>query len=247
MIKTITFARFTKKISFMAKNNVKDQQPDGLESVEQTLNRTELFIEDNKNIITYVVLGVVAVVAIFFAFKRFYIEPKNNEASAAMYVAEQYFQKDSFNLALNGDGNNEGFLDIIDEYGITKTAKLANYYAGLCYMYGGNYEDAIKHLKKFKSGDLTLGSIALGVIGDAYVEMGELSKGASYYEKAANNVKNEFTSPLYLNKAAQVYENQGSYKKALKLYTQIKTDFASSQEGRSAEKNIAKMNALLAK
>jgi len=247
MIKTITFARFTEKISFMAKNNIKDQQPDGFETVQETLNRTELFIEKNKNIISYVVLGILAITAIYFAINRFYIEPKNTEASAAMYVAEQYFQKDSFNLALNGDGNNYGFLDIIDEYGITRTAKLANYYAGLCFMYGGNYEDAISHLKKFKSKDLTLSSIALGVIGDAYVEMGENAKGASYYEKAANHVSNDFTSPLYLNKAAQVYEKEGNYKKALKIYTQIKTDFLNSQEGRSAEKNISKMNALLAK
>ena len=231
----------------MANNNSKNQQPDGIESVQETLNRTELFIESNKNTILYVVLGLVAIVAIFFAFKRFYITPKNIEASASMYVAEQYFQRDSFNLALYGDGNNEGFLDVAKEYSITQTAKLANYYAGLCFMYSGNYEDAIKHLKKFKSKDVTVSCIALGLIGDAYVELGDNAKGASYYEKAAGKVNNEFTSPLYLNKAAQVYEAEGKYKQALKLYTQIKDDFANSQEARSAEKNIVKMKTLLAK
>lgn len=210
------------------------------------MNRTEQFIENNQKIILYSVIGILAIVAIFFAFNKFYIVPRNNEASASMYVAEQYFQRDSFNLALYGDGNNDGFIDVAKEYGITQTAKLAHYYAGLCFMYSGNYEDAIKHLKKFKSKDLTVSSIALGVIGDAYVELGQNAKGASYYEKAAAKVKNEFTSPLYLNKAAQVYEAEGKYKQALKLYTQIKNDFANSQEARSAEKNIFKMNTLLA-
>lgn len=227
-------------------NNSKNQQPDGIESVQETLNRTEQFIENNQKIILYSVIGILAIVAIVFAFNRFYIIPKNNEASASMYVAEQYFQRDSFNLALYGDGNNEGFLDVAKEYGITQTAKLAHYYAGLCFMYSGNYEDAIKHLKKFKSKDVTVSCIALGLIGDAYVELGQNAKGASYYEKAANKVKNEFTSPLYLSKAAQVYEVEGKYKQALKLYTQIKNDFANSQEARSADKNIFKMNTLLA-
>lgn len=230
----------------MSKNK-EQQQPDGFENVQETLNKTELFIEDNKSLISYVAVGIIAVAAIIFAFQRFYLLPKNNEASASMYVAEQYFQKDSFNLALNGDGNYMGFLEVIDEFGCTRTAKLACYYAGLCSMYTGDYENAIKYLKKFNSKDLTLSCVSLGVIGDAYVELGQEGKGASYYEKAANKVDNEFTSPMYLNKAAQVYEKLGNYKKALSLYTQIKNDYKSSQEAMNADKNIAKMNAEIAK
>ena len=227
--------------------NTKEQQPDSFESVQESLNKAELFIDDHKSVISYAVIGILAVVAIIFAFKRFYLEPKNNEASAAMFVAEQYFQRDSFEIALNGDGNYAGFLDVIDDYGMTQTAKLANYYAGLCYMYMGDFESALNHLKKFKSKDVTLSSVALGVMGDAYVELGDEAKGASYYEKAASNVNNDFTSPLYLNKAAQVYEKLGNYKKALVLYTTIKNDYALSQEAMNADKNIEKMNAEIAK
>lgn len=227
--------------------NTKEQQPDSFENVQETLNKAELFIDDHKSVLTYGAIGILAVVALFFAIQRFYLVPKNNEASAAMYGAEQYFQRDSFDVALNGDGNYAGFLDVIDNYGITKTAKLAHYYAGLCYMYTGDFESAIKHLKKFKSKDVTLSSVALGVLGDAYVELGEESKGASYYEKAATNYENEFVSPLYLNKAAQVYEKQGNFKKALALYKTIKDKYAMSQEAMQADKNIEKMNANIAK
>ena len=227
--------------------NTKEQQPDSFESVQESLNKAELFINDHKSVLSYGAIGILAVVAIFFAIQRFYLIPKNNEASAAMFAAEQYFQRDSFNLALNGDGNYAGFLDVIDNYGITQTAKLANYYAGLCYMYTGDYESAISHLKKFKSKDITLSSVALGVMGDAYVELGEEAKGASYYEKAAANAKNDFTTPLYLNKAAQVYEKLGNNKKALALYKTIKEDFAMSQEAMNADKNIEKMNSEIAK
>ena len=227
--------------------NTKEQQPDSFESVQESLNKAELFINDHKSVISYAVIGILAVVAIFFAVKRFYLEPQNTKASAAMFAAEQYFQRDSFEVALNGDGNYAGFLDVIDDYGMTQTAKLANYYAGLCYMYTGDYESALKHLKKFKSKDITLSSVALGVMGDAYVELGEEAKGASYYEKAAANAKNDFTTPLYLNKAAQVYEKLGKYKEALALYKTIKEQFAMSQEAMNADKNIEKMNAEIAK
>lgn len=225
----------------------KEQQPDGFENVQETLNKAELFVEKNKKILTYTVIGIFVVVALFFTVKRFYLEPKNIEASGAMYVAEQYFQQDSFSLALNGDGNYLGFLDVINDYKFTKASNLANYYAGLCYMYVGSYDNAIKYLKKFKSDDLTLSAVSLGVIGDAYVEMGDIKKGTSYYKKAADKVDNNFTSPIYLNKAAQACEKEGNYKEAKSLYSTIKEKYPDSQEAVNAEKNIEKIEIILSK
>jgi len=51
-----------------------------------------------------------------------------------MFFAEQYFEKDSLKLAMNGDGTNPGFIQIIDEYGSTKSGNLARYYLGICYL-----------------------------------------------------------------------------------------------------------------
>ncbi len=215
-------------------------QEDKLESVESALTRTELFIEENQKTLTYAVLGVLVVVVAFIAVTRFYLAPKNNDAQSAMFVAEQYFERDSFNLALNGDGNNFGFLDIINDYKFTKSANLSCYYAGISYLHLGEYEDAIKYLKKFDSDDLMVGPVALGAIGDAYAELSEYGKGISYYEKAAEKNENEFISPIYLQKAAQLYEVNGQYDKALKTYEVIKEKYPKSQEARNAEKNITR-------
>ena len=68
----------------------------------------------------------------------------------------KYFQKDSFNLALNGDGQYLGFIDVADEYSWTKTGKLANYYAGLCYLHLDEYVNAIEYLEDFSSDDIIL-------------------------------------------------------------------------------------------
>jgi tetratricopeptide (TPR) repeat protein len=215
-------------------------QHDNLEGVEIALTRTEQFIEDNQKIITYTATGILAVVAIFLGVQKFYIKPQSAEAASVMFVAEQYFQKDSFNLALNGDGNYLGFNDIISDYKFTKSAKLAHYYAGISYLHLGEFDEAISHLKKFSSDDKIVGSVALGAIGDAYVELGNVEKGASYYEKAASKSKNDFTAPIYLTKAAQAYEEVGKYSKALDLYNKIKNDFPKSQEARQVDKLITK-------
>jgi len=211
-----------------------------LENVEHVLTNAEQFIEDNQKILTYVAIAIVALVAGFFGFKKFYMSPKEKEAQSQIFVAEQYFEKDSFNMALNGDGSNLGFLQVIDEYGITKTAKLAEYYAGICYYKLNNYQSAIEHLKKFKSKDKLVAPIAMGVIGDANLEMGNKDAAADYYLKAANLTDNDFTTPIYLMKAGGVFELLGKYKQALEQYQQIKDKYPTTMEGRQIDKYITR-------
>lgn len=226
------------------KNIEKDANIEGFESA---LTRSEQFIEDNQKTLTFVALGALIIVSLYLSFQKFYVEPLENDARNNMFIAEQYFQRDSFNLALNGDGNYFGFMDIIGDYKMTKSANLAKYYAGICYLQLGDFEEAISYLKKFNSNDIMIQSITNGAIGDAHVELGELSSAVSYYEKAANNNPNEFSTPIYLNKAAQILEEEGNFKKALSLYEIIKSDYPKSQEGRNVEKLIARAKMKLKK
>ena len=161
-----------------------------------------------------------------------------------MFVAEQYFEKDSFNLALNGDGNNWGFLRIIDEYSISKSGNLAHYYAGICYLHLGNYQEAIDHLKKFHSNDYFVGPIALGATGDAYIELGNKEKALKYYLKAAKKSNNDFTTPIYLMKAAGVCESINDFKTALKYHNIIKKEHPRSSEARMIDKYIMRAEAM---
>ncbi|NJK87388.1 MAG: tetratricopeptide repeat protein [Bacteroidales bacterium] len=115
--------------------------------------------------------------------------PAEKDAQNEMFMAEKYFEADSFQLALEGDGSYLGFLDIIDEYSVTKSANLSHYYAGISYLHLGEYEDAIKHLKKFNANDVYISTIAIGAIGDAYQELGELDESVSFYLKAAERKK----------------------------------------------------------
>jgi len=216
----------------------KSQGNQNMEAVETALSRTEMFIEDNSKLFSYLIIGVIVIAGAFIGVKKLIIAPKQTEASAQMFMAEQYFEQDSFNLALNGDGNYLGFLDIMDEYKITKAAKLANYYAGISYLQLGQFNEAIEYLSKFSSKDEMIMPIATGAIGDAHAELDDLDKAIEYYLKAANMRNNEFTSPIYLLKAGELLESQNKAQKALDAYNKIKDDYPESNEARQIAKYI---------
>jgi tetratricopeptide (TPR) repeat protein len=224
----------------MADNKNNTTEHSSIENVGQALNKAEQFIETNKTPLIAIVSAIIIIVGGFFLYKKYYVAPQEKEAQEQMFVAEQYFEKDSFNLALNGDGNNWGFLKIIDEYGVTKSADLAHYYAGICYLHTGKFQNAIDQLESFDSDDKLISPIAIGAIGDAYVELGNKEKGVKYYVDAAEESENEFTSPIYLMKAGGIYESMGKYEKALDVYNQIKANYPRSTEGRMIDKYITR-------
>ncbi len=213
---------------------------DSFQNFEEALTRTEQFVEDNQKIITTIVAALVLVVAVYLSYRHFIKAPREKEALSQMFMAEHYFEIDSFNLALYGDGNYLGFLDIIDDYTMTRTANLARYYTGISYLHLGDFESALDYLQKFRSKDEMLGPISEGAIGDAYMELGETGKAVDQYLKAANMRDNQFLTPLYLMKAGQQMEADGDYRKALELYQRIEKEYPESTEARNIEKFIAR-------
>jgi tetratricopeptide (TPR) repeat protein len=223
----------------MAKKN--SPQADNLQELESALTKTEQFIEDNQKIIIYAIGAIIIVVGGYLGFNKFYLQPKEDEARSQMFMAESYFEKDSFNLAVNGDGNYLGFLDIIDDYGITKTANRAKYYTGISYLYLGQYEEALDYLNGFKTKDLLLAPIAEGAKGDAYLELGDNEKALKQYNKAIALSNNELTAPIYMMKAANMLESLDKLKEALSMYESIKTKYPNSEEGANVDRYIARI------
>ncbi|MBN3034699.1 MAG: tetratricopeptide repeat protein [Bacteroidales bacterium] len=217
----------------------KDAAEERIVAVEEALSKTEQFIESNQKVITIVVAVIVLIVVAFFAFKRFYISPREQKAQAAMFMAEKYFEKDSLDLALFGDGYYKGFLDIIDDYGITASANLSHYYAGICYYRKGEYDEAIHHLRKFKGNDQIVAGMALGVLGDAYLQQGNLEAGVDYYMRAALKNENEFITPAFLLKAGMTYKTMENWDEALQVFERIKEEYPKSREAREVDRYIA--------
>lgn len=212
--------------------------------VEEIVSRSEQFIENNSKKIVYGILAIALVVAAVLGIKHGYLIPKEKKAAAALFKGEQYFARDSFALALNGNGADyEGFEAIIDQYGGTDAGNLAKAYAGICYFNLGETEKALDMLKSFSGKDEMISPAVTGLIGDCYVNMGDLKKGISYFEKAAKQADNEVISPVYLKKAGIAYENLNQYKEAVKAYTAIKDKYYTSVEAADIDKYITRASA----
>ena len=216
---------------------------ENLVEVENALTSAERFFENNSKIISIVFGAVVLIALILLATHRFYSLPREAKAKEQIFMAEQYFAKDSFNLAINGDGNFPGFLDIVDQYGRTKAGKLAKYYLGVSNLHLGKYQDAIDYLESFSTNDLLLAPVAKGATGDAYLQLGNKEKALKLYLEAAELNSNAFTSPVYYLKAGNLQESMGNKDKALESYKAIKSKYPDSAEGRTIDKFIARVTA----
>lgn len=233
----------------MAKKTDKtDKTEERIVAVEEAFSKTEQYIEKNQKIILIIVGSLVVIfLAYFVGFRGYYLPGKEKEAQTQMFMAEKYFEMDSLNKALNGDGNYPGFLEIIDQYGLTKCANLAHYYTGIIYLKKGEFQKAIEYLEDFKGKEEVVGPMATSAIGDAYMELKNTDKAIEYYLKASKQKPNEFLSPAFLMKAAMAYEEQGKYDKSLEMYKQIKNDFPRSNEARDIDKYISRATGLIKK
>lgn len=225
----------------MAKNKKHSAGDENLEVIQNTLGRTEQFIEENQKSVSIIIGAIIFIVVGYFAFQKFYVAPLEEEAQQQVFMAQTYFAQDSFQLALDGDGFNEGFLAIADDYGMTNTGSLANYYAGISYLHMGQFDEAIDYLKKFDAGDEMVTTMAIGAIGDAYVAKDEIEEAVSYYKKASERMTNEFITPMFLMKLGLAYEHLGKKEEALVSYQKIKTEYVKSTEARKIEKYIERV------
>ena len=222
----------------MAKETETTKDP--IANVEDALTKSELFIEKNQKLLLMVLGGIILVVGGIFAYRNYVVKPFEMEAQAAIFRAERYFEKDSFQLALNGKDKAEGFLSIIDNYSGTKTANLAHYYAAVCYLQLGKYQECLDQMEEFDAEDVMLGAMSTGIKGDALMELNRADEAIEMYVKAAATNENTFTTPMYLMKAGIGYEMKGDFAKALDTYQKIRKEYFTSNEGREVEKSIAR-------
>lgn len=212
---------------------------------EETVGRLETWFLKNQKRVTTALIAVVLVVGGYFGYKFLYQNPREKSAQEELFFAQNYFEYDSLDLALNGDGAHYGLIDVIDNYSGTKAANLAKYYTGIIYLKKGEFKDAIEYLKDFKSDDLVLTPMVQSAIGDCYAELGEMDKALSYYETAIASHQNNMVTPMILMKAAALCEMQNDFQKALSFYTRVRDEFLRSSEAREIDKYIAMAEAKL--
>ncbi len=228
------------------KNKTKAEHKPGADIIEnpealaEQLSRTEEFIEKNRFVVIGVAGAILLVVAGIFGF-RYYKGSQNIQAQNEMFQAVYYFESDSLELALRGDGNNLGFVDIAEEYAITDAGNLANFYAGVAYLKQKKYKLAILYLEDFSSNDLLVQARAYSLVGDAHMELEDYASAIGYYEKAANHKPNKYFTPQYLMKAALAHEKLNANGEAIEVYQTIIDQYWESAEFQKAKKYKARL------
>lgn len=222
----------------------KEENKDLLENPEviaEKLEGVEHWVEQNPKVVFGIIGVLVVLIGGYFGF-RYYVNSQESIAQKEMFQAVHYFEHDSLNLALKGDGNNLGFEQIIDDFGMTDAANLANFYAGAISLKQGKYQLAIFYLEDFSSSDVLIQPRAYSLIGDAYMELKDYDNAASYYKKASGYKPNKFFTPTYLMKEALAYEKLNQNDKAKEVYQQIIDQYWDSGEYQDARKFKARLD-----
>ncbi|MCQ2341456.1 MAG: tetratricopeptide repeat protein [Paludibacteraceae bacterium] len=222
----------------MAKENFK-KEDEQLENMGEALSSAGQWIEDHQNLLFGIVAGIIVIVLGFIGIRKYVIEPHALDASNENAKAVTYFMQGDWEKALNGDDAEcLGFLAIADDYAMYQEGELASLYAGICYYQLGDYEQAAQYLKKFSAGDVMIDPASHQMLGDAYVQLGELDKAVKAFDAAAKS-ENELIAPMSLKKAGLVYLELEKKAEAKKCFEQIRDNYPQSMEAQDIEKYIA--------
>lgn len=205
------------------------------EVLQDKLNNSVEYVKENKNTFIYIVGAIAAIIGGYF-FYQYYQSTQNEEAQKSMFQSVYYFEADSLNKALNGDGKNPGLKEIADDFGSTKAGNLSNYYVGTIYLKQGKFDEAITYLSKFSSSDIVVQARAFSLIGDAHMEKNSFDDALSFYQKAASHHPNKEFTPRYLIKLALAAELKKDNAKAIEAYDKIINEYPMAQEINDAKK-----------
>jgi len=231
----------------------KTHVPDGDEALEKIIG----FWDRYNKPITYIGGALILIIGVFYGYKKFVVEPKEEKAAEVIIGAESLFDKmatngfnkDSVSLVLNGGNLNgqkiTGLLKVISQYDGSKTANRAKYLVGASYLQIHEYDKAIKYLKEFDpNGADQLESKTNIMLGHAYAEKNNSDEALKFYKKAAEvNPKDEVMVGYALLMAASYAETIGKSQDAITLYKKLKDEYPknSAVSSGDVDKHLAKL------
>lgn len=203
------------------------------------MDNITVWYEKNKKPLTTAITVIFVAAAAFIAYQKLYKGPGEEKAASSMAMPQLYFQVDSLNLALNGDGKNMGFEKIAKKYSGTAAGNIALYYEGICYLKMGDYKKAIKALGEFDGKGTILAYQAWGSLGLAYMEAGEKEKAIDNFKKATANKEDALITPMYLYQLGLAYRMTGKTKEAIEVFRRIRDEYPRSINARDMDKELA--------
>lgn len=203
----------------MSKNNT-PETGNKIDELNESLTGASRKIQDNKNMIMWVICIVIAAGLVVAAYFYFFKAPADEKAFNA------YGSVEVANAAANDTVKAEAYKKVSDQYDGTDAGNLAALEAAEHYYDAGNYQDALKYVERFHTKDEVLRANVSILRGDCYVNLKKYDQAISEFEKAASESEgNSEIQPRALMKEATVYEAQNKAAKALEIYQRIQKDY----------------------
>lgn len=191
-------------------NNLNDQQTP--EILEDSLSKTEVLLEENKDVISKVLIGIAIIIAGYFGYNNMFAEPAEQAALEEIWPAQKMFEQQLF------DSASTEFEYILENHGGTKAGNLAGLYLGISQLQSGNFVEALTALEAFDAEGKLSPGLKVGLIGDCHSELGDVDKAVASYKKAASLLDSKGVSPYYLKKAGIILEQNGKSADAVEVY-----------------------------
>ena len=194
----------------MAKDKLHTNKKDleGKETVEvfKDLDRgaldTERFLEKNAKLLMIVFGALVLGVLGFFAYKQFYVEPRNEEATLSYLSAQKNLADGKNDLALGGkSAANPGYLGTHKDFSETAVGKLSTYNAGLIKFKEGKFKESYDLLDEFSSKNNVLMALKYGAMADCQANLNKSDEALSLLDQAISASDDPYTSYYFTRKA----------------------------------------------
>lgn len=226
----------------MAKHKVRTskKEMEGKETVEvfkdldQGALDTERFVEKHAKTLMIIFGALVVAVLGYFAYKQFYVAPRNEEATLSYLAAQKNLADGKDDLALGGKtAANPGYLGTYNNFSDTKVGKLSAYNAGLLKFKEGKYQEAHDLLENFSSDNDVLMALKYGAMADCQSNLNKNDDALSLLDKASSASKDPYTSYYFTRKAGLVSLAMKKNAEAKKYFSTIDEKYQDYDNGMS--------------
>lgn len=186
-----------------------------IEELNESLSGIEKKVEDNKKIIVWAVVAIVAIAAIILGYIYLIQNPNLEKAKEEIAKADVDYSLGQDSIAL------AEYMAVADNYS-NDVANRAGLNAAIILFKQGKFEEAANYLNKFDAEGTLVGPASQALLGDCYVNMQKLDEAANAFSKAIKlSGDNELYTPLFILKKATVLREQQKYAEEAKLLQEI--------------------------
>ena len=182
------------------------------EILEDSLSKTEVLLEENKDLISKVLIAIAVLIGGYFIYNNWFAEPAEKSAFEVIWPAQKYFEQDSIQKAI------EEFDYVASEHSGTKAGNLSSLYLGLSLLKNEQFDEALASFENFDASGELFPGLKVGLIGDCYSELENVEDAVANYRKAAKLLDSKSVSPYYLKKAGILLEQNEDIDGAIQVY-----------------------------